>query len=150
MKFLVVGVCILFVLMFSGCGQKKEEKKVEAKAWSSPVSSMDKRNDRFDAGKLVYDRNCKVCHQANRMGVPKIYPPLKNTKRVGGNKDYLIDVLLNGSNEEIIVEGVKYKGVMASYRGLSDREIAGVINYIRSDSEAASEVVSEDDVRKRR
>ncbi|MGQ1784029.1 MULTISPECIES: c-type cytochrome [unclassified Saccharicrinis] len=150
MRILVWGVLTMLVLLFSGCARNKTEKKTKEKEWASPATSMSNRNDRFEAGKLVYDRNCKICHQANRMGIEKIYPPLKNTKRVTGDKEYLIDVVLNGMSEEIVVEGVKYKGVMASYRNLTDQQIADVINYIRSDSKAASAMVSAGEVKQMR
>ena len=149
MKKNIVALIVLIGLILVSCNQKKE-KEEEEKKWSTPSSSIKKRNNRFDAGKLVYDRNCKACHQANRMGIPKVFPPLKNTKRVVGDKDYLINILLNGMSEEIVVEGIKYKGVMASYRNLSNQEIADVINYIRSDSEAIKDLVTAKDVESKR
>ena len=150
MKILVLSISIVLVIGFVGCGQGKSENKVVTKEGSVPSSSLKNRSSRFDAGKMVYDRNCKVCHQVNRMGIPKIYPPIKNTKRVNGDKGYLIDVVLNGLSKEIKVEGVKYKGVMASYKNLSDQQIADVINYIRSDGDGATDMVNVSEVQQKR
>lgn len=147
----VLVICIFFSVLLFACGQsdKVKEKQQNTKG-VSPSSSLDYRNSSYDAGKLVYDRNCKVCHQVNRKGIPKIYPPLKDTESIKGDKDYLIDVLLNGQSGEIVVEGVKYKGVMASYRNLKDQDIADVLNYLRNDSEAASDMITAEEVKQAR
>ncbi|SMO86146.1 Cytochrome C oxidase, cbb3-type, subunit III [Saccharicrinis carchari] len=153
MKFLTfISVLILFIGSIA-CKQNTNDTNSSDAGntlGTSPASSIKNRNSRFDAGKLVYDRNCKVCHQANRMGMPRVYPPLKNTKRVNGDKDYLIDIMLNGMSGEIIVEGIKYNGVMAAYRNLSNQQIADVLNYIRSDGQAANDLVTPADVKQKR
>lgn len=150
MRFLIFIVQIILVAGSFGCGQNTAGKKSLETEGVSPASSIKNRNSRFDAGKLVYDRNCKVCHQVNRMGMPKVYPPLKNTELTNGDKGALIDVLLNGLSGEVVVEGVKYNGVMASYRNLSDQQIADVLNYIRSDSDAAYDLVTAEEVQQKR
>lgn len=150
MRFLGFSVLIILVLGFFGCGQNAAGEKTSDTDGASPASSIKNRNSSYDAGKLVYDRNCKVCHQVNRMGMPKVYPPLKDTERTNGDKDYLIDVVLNGLSGEVVVEGLKYNGVMASYRNLTDRQIADVLNYIRSDGEAADELVTDEEVKEKR
>lgn len=150
MRFLGIIAFIVLVVGSVGCGQNTATKNKSDNDGTSPVSSIKNRNSRYDAGKLVYDRNCKVCHQVNRMGMPKVYPPLKNTERTNGDKDFLIDVVLNGLSGEVIVEGVKYNGVMASYRNLTDQQIADVLNYIRSDGEAADDLVTVDEVEQKR
>ncbi len=150
MRFLGFIVFIILVVGLFGCGQNTATKKTQNNNGASPASSIKNRNSRYDAGKLVYDRNCKVCHQVNRMGMPKIYPPLKNTERTNGDKDFLIDVVLYGLSGEVVVEGVKYDGVMASYRNLTDQQIADVLNYIRSDGEAADDLVTAEEVQQKR
>ncbi len=150
MRFLGFIVLIIVVAGSFGCGQNAANKKTSDANGASPVSSIKNRNSSYDAGKLVYDRNCKVCHQVNRMGMPKVYPPLKNTERTNGDKDFLIEVVLNGLSGEVVVEGVKYNGVMASYRNLTDQQIADVLNYIRSDGEAADDLVTADEVQQKR
>ncbi len=150
MKYILLST-VLAVLLW-GCNQQAQNKNNEEKEtkYASPQSSISVRPDRYEEGKLVYTKHCKVCHQANRKGIPKIYPPLKNTEKVKGDKDFLIEVVLNGMNEEIIVEGIKYKGMMASYRNLSDQEIADVLNYIRKDSDAKSDLILASDVKRKR
>ncbi|WP_066629398.1 c-type cytochrome [Labilibacter marinus] len=147
----ILMTCMFITLLLSSCGQENKVKENKKKAEGvTPSSSLSNRNSSYDAGKLVYDRNCKVCHQVNRKGIPKIYPPLKDTESIKGDKTYLIDVVLNGQSEEIVVEGVKYKGVMASYRNLKDQDIADVLNYLRNDSEAASDIITPEDVKQAR
>lgn len=150
MKFLTYFFSISLMMASFGCVQSTANKNTSDTQGAAPASSMVNRNNRFDAGKLEYDSNCKVCHQVNRMGMPPAFPPIKNTTRVNGNKDYLIDVVLNGMSGEIAVEGVKYNGVMTAYRHLSDQQIADVLNYIRSDGKAADDMVTPEQVKKRR
>jgi mono/diheme cytochrome c family protein len=84
-----------------------------------------------EKGKSVYLKHCQVCHQANGMGVPNAFPPLKGNDRVGGDKQKVIDILLNGLAGPVEVNGLTYDNIMAPYRNLSDNEIADVLNYIR-------------------
>lgn len=150
MRILDFIVFVIFIVGLFGCGQNAASKKSQDNLGASPASSLQNRNSRYDAGKLVYDRNCKVCHQVNRMGMPNVYPPLKNTERTNGDKDFLIDVVLNGLSGEVIVEGVKYNGVMASYRNLTNQQIADVLNYIRSDGAAAGDIITAEEVGQKR
>jgi len=86
-----------------------------------------------------------VCHQRDAGGMPGVYPPLVNNKTVSGDDKKLIGILLNGMSGEIKVNGEVYNGVMASYRNLSDDEIASVLNYVRANFEnTGSEILGAD------
>lgn len=120
------------------------------KSTSVEVISKDDQNvieNAHDAGEIVFKQNCAACHQLNAKGIPGIYPPIVNTKKMKGEKKYLISVILNGLKGEIEVDGKKYNGLMASYRNLSDQEIADVLNYLRKDIEEEHEIVSAEDVK---
>ena len=80
-------------------------------------------------GKLIYEDFCIQCHLLNGEGVQKIYPPLNNSDYLLKNLDKSIYSIKYGLTGEIIVNGIKYNGVMAS-QGLEDDEIADVMNYI--------------------
>ena len=72
-------------------------------------------------GKQLYAANCVACHQATGKGVPGSFPALDGDKVVLGPKAEQIKVLLNG----------KAGTAMASFKHLSDTEIAAVITYTR-------------------
>ena len=80
-------------------------------------------------GKLIYEDFCIQCHLYNGEGIEKIYPPLNNSDYLLKNLDKSIYSIKYGLSGEIIVNGIKYNGVMAS-QGLEDNEIADVMNYI--------------------
>jgi len=100
-----------------------------------------------ESGKSVYLKHCQVCHQANGMGVPNMFPPLKGNERMGDDKQKLVGILLNGLAGPIEVNGQTYNSIMAPYRNLSDKEIADVLNYVRVGLNGVNgDLVSADDV----
>jgi mono/diheme cytochrome c family protein len=91
-------------------------------------------------GKEVFarDAHCAICHQADGKGIAGIYPPLAGSEWVTGNEERLIKLTLNGLMGPITVKGVDYdpnKGVppMTPFGPLlTDKELAGVLTYIRN------------------
>lgn len=87
-----------------------------------------RQSESYANGQLVYEDFCMLCHMANGQGVPKAFPPLANS-------DYLEDIkatinsIKYGLNGPIVVNGVKYNGVMAPM-GLDDQEVTDVTNFI--------------------
>ena len=75
-----------------------------------------------DRGAKVYASNCVACHQATGKGVPGAFPALDGSKVVLGNQDDQIALLLNG----------KAGTAMASFKQLSDVELAAVATYTRN------------------
>src|SRR5688500_18900063 len=94
--------------------------------------SQDKLKASIERGKKVYDNTCLACHQVNGSGVPGMNPPLKKTKWVVGDKKTLINVILKGMDEEIVVNDETYTNVMPAFANLTDQEIADVLTYIRN------------------
>jgi len=91
----------------------------------------------FELGAEVYRReaHCITCHQADGQGLPAAqFPPLAKSIWVTGRPERLIRLTLHGLMGPIEVNGVKYPGQvpMTAFKGLSDREIAGVLTYVRN------------------
>ncbi|MFC4720973.1 c-type cytochrome [Geojedonia litorea] len=80
-------------------------------------------------GKMVYSDFCIVCHLANGEGVKGIYPPLANSDYLKNKRIESIKSVKYGMQGEITVNGKVYNSVMAPM-GLTDQEIADVMNYI--------------------
>ncbi len=78
--------------------------------------------DLNDRGAKVYASNCVACHQATGKGVPGAFPALEGSKVVLGKQDDLIAILLKG----------KPGTAMASFKQLSDVELAAVATYARN------------------
>ena len=73
-------------------------------------------------GEKVYAANCVACHQATGKGLPPTFPPLEGSKVVLGKAHDQIDVVLKG----------RPGTAMASFKQLSDVELAAVITYTRN------------------
>ena len=90
----------------------------------------------FVLGKEVYhrDAHCATCHQADGKGLPDAgFPPIAETKWATQNPDRLIKLTLKGIMGEMEVKGKKYTGAMTPFEGLlNDKEIAGVLTYVRN------------------
>lgn len=80
-------------------------------------------------GKMIYEDFCVQCHLDNGEGIEKVYPPLNNSDYLLENIDKSIYSIKFGLKGEIIVNGIKYNGVMIN-QGLENEEIADVMNYI--------------------
>lgn len=102
----------------------------------------------FDRGAKVYRNQCLQCHQANGEGVPGVYPPLAGSDWVTGHPQVVSRILISGLNGPIEVKGNTYNGNMPAFGSsglaLSNKDLAGVITYIRQEwGNAASDVTVE-------
>jgi cytochrome c oxidase subunit II len=93
-------------------------------------------------GKTVYDSaGCVGCHQATGKGVPGQFAALDGSKLATGPKDALISLLLNG----------KPGTAMASFKHLSDKDLASVADYARNSwGNSAGELIQPIDFAKAR
>jgi mono/diheme cytochrome c family protein len=82
-------------------------------------------------GAEVYTAVCASCHQAGGIGVAGQYPPLRDNPNVA-DAAYVEDVIRNGRDGLITVNGETYDAVMPAQPSLSDDDIVNVIAYIQS------------------
>ena len=107
----------------------------------------------YHLGKVIYGKEgyCSTCHQSDGKGIKSGgYPPLAETKWVLGDPERLIKITLNGVMGRMEVSGKIYKGkvpMMAFGSLLDDREIAGVLTYIRNSFGNRSTVILPDQVK---
>jgi len=134
---------IVLAVLFTACSSsgKKDTAKTQSELQVKSVNEV---------ALTSYKRHCLACHQRDAGGVPGMYPPLAGNKVVSGDKNALIDIMLNGMSGEIEVDGEKYNGIMASYKNLSDQEIANILNYIRSNFGNSGEVIKPSEIKARR
>ena len=60
-----------------------------------------------------------------------MYPPLNGNDWVNGDKKRLIELILNGQNRDIEINGEIYNEEMPKANYLTNKEIADVLTYIR-------------------
>ena len=83
----------------------------------------------IEDGQWVYEDFCVRCHLPSGTGVSGVYPPLAKSNWLNDKIEESIASLKYGLEGEIEVNGETYNNVMQS-QGLSDEEIADVMNYI--------------------
>jgi mono/diheme cytochrome c family protein len=82
----------------------------------------------------TFRERCAVCHGADGVGVPGIYPRLRS--RVVGiastaaGRDYLTQVILFGLAGPITVDGVGINGFMPAFADLSDEQVTVLMHYL--------------------
>ena len=106
------------------------QKAKVAAAADDPAKVWDMK-DLVARGEKVYAANCVACHQASGKGVAGAFPALDGSKVVNGAKAEQMALVLNG----------KAGTAMASFKQLSDTDLAAVISYTRNSwSNKAGEV----------
>lgn len=98
-------------------------------------------------GKAVYEQSCLACHQADGSGVPNLAPPLIKGTFVGGDKEKLVGIVLNGL-QGVEIKGEYYANPMPAFDYLSDEDIANVLTYIRNNFTNKESPVTAEEVKK--
>ncbi|GAB4163287.1 MAG: hypothetical protein Tsb0033_23450 [Winogradskyella sp.] len=123
---------LAIVLLVVSCNSgKKKNNQADYSIKTTETQSNPKLKASMERGKIVYDDLCITCHMVNGKGVPKIFPPLAQSDYLKDNQKESIKAIKNGLSGEIMVNGVTYNSVMAPL-GLSDKEVADVMNYINN------------------
>ena len=100
-------------------------------------------------GERVFKHLCLNCHQPTGLGLPGIYPPLAGSEWVIGDSSALIKMLLHGVRGPMSVGGKPFNNIMPP-SGLSDRQIADVLTWVRSSFSGGAPAVSLEEVKKHR
>jgi mono/diheme cytochrome c family protein len=82
-------------------------------------------------GKELYGEYCIQCHGSNGKGDGQNVPPLAGSDWLSKKRTQSIHAVKFGLTGEIVVNNKKYNNVMSSL-GLSNKEIADVMNYVMS------------------
>ena len=117
--------------MLSCNSKEKKSTKVNYPEKTSLIQKDPNLKASLERGKLVYDDLCITCHMANGKGATKIFPPLAGSDYLQQNQEKSILGIKNGMSGTMVVNGVTYNSVMAPL-GLSDEEVADVMNYINN------------------
>ena len=95
------------------------------------MAQDDTLKESMKRGEEVYATNCSSCHMPNGEGLEGAFPPVAKTDYVKDHKR-AINIILEGQEGEITVNGKKYNVPMAALSHLSDQQVADVLNYIRN------------------
>lgn len=126
MHALIIGhICL--ALLSSGCGGGPEETGAARR-----LAQVDRVEQLRDEGMELFNTRCIVCHMADGRGQPGAYPPLVGSPFLldGDGAERATKIVLYGLRGHIEVHGQHYDGEMPNF-GLTDRQIAGALTYVR-------------------
>src|SRR5690606_40887225 len=97
------------------------------KAVKNPLKGrvITEEKEETKSGEALYKAYCASCHKPDGTGLGAVFPALKASASVKGDKSALINIFLNGSISETGPEQ------MPAFKFLSDEEGAAILSYIR-------------------
>lgn len=123
---------LLLIIGLLSC--KSNPEKEEASYTVPPeeiAQAQDKTSESYKRGKDVYNDFCVTCHLSNGKGVAGNFPPLDGSDWLTKKRTESIHAIKYGLSGPIKVNGEEYNSVMVAM-GLSDQEVADVMNYINN------------------
>jgi len=130
-------VVVLVAWIAPGAASANEDSGANDEAVSTETLAED---DLLRQGAAVYSSVCASCHQPGGVGLSGRYPPLRDNPNLS-DAAYISEVIVNGRQGEITVNGEIYNGVMPAQGSLSDADIEAVIAYIQSGFSAPAAAV---------
>lgn len=139
----------LKVLLIAGLLSCKSNSEKKENVYTSPENLalvQDQQSESYKRGKEVYQDFCITCHLGNGQGIPGTFPPLDGSDWLKEKRTESIHAVKYGLKGPIEVNGEEYNSVMAPF-GLTDEEVADVMNYINNSwSNAIKEPVTVEEV----
>ncbi len=140
---------LLAASLFVSCNsdKKKDQSSIDSEEIIiSDSSSQKKVSESFKRGEEVYSNFCVTCHLPSGKGIPGNFPPLAGSDWLTDKRTESLKAVKYGLSGPIVVNGENYNNVMTP-QGLSDHEVADVMNYISNSWENSHEAeVTEADV----
>ncbi len=96
---------------------------------NNPGSSV-KFQQYYVEGEVLYKQHCSNCHQADGVGLGRVYPPLNQSDFMDKNFEEVICLIKYGRTGELSVNGIIYNQPMKGNPTLTDLEVAEIVTYI--------------------
>jgi nitrite reductase (NO-forming) len=106
------------------------------------------KQQQIDAGGVLYQGTCSVCHQDNGAGLAGVFPPLARSDYLMADKRRAIEIVLNGLSGPVTVNGQQYNSVMPPMSQLNDDGIANILTYVLNSWGNSGGTVSAEEVAK--
>lgn len=134
----LIGCAAFYLGAFSGgfSGNVFNERAgfVGADQAGGPAAASAAPDTLAQLGKKVFTQNCVTCHQATGLGVAGSFPPLVASEWVMGSPKRVAMILLKGLQGTVHVKGQTFNGAMPAWgANLTDKKIAAVLSYVRSE-----------------
>jgi nitrite reductase (NO-forming) len=106
-----------------------EDLSIVSDVTQAEITGTATKQQRIDAGRVLYNGTCSVCHQQNGEGLEGVFPPLANSDYLMADARRAIEVVLNGLTGPVTVNGSSYNSVMPPMSQLNDDEIANILTF---------------------
>lgn len=117
-------------------------------AYGVPPKDTNPRSkaERMEVGKRLFTTICAACHQPTGQGIPNRFPPLAGSDFLNSDKQRAIQILLNGLQGEVVVNGVKFNNSMPMLP-LTDSDVASALTYVLNSFGNSGQEVTTDEVK---
>jgi len=122
LSLLIVTLSLMNLII--SCGEKKAETQSTGEELVQEEAAPD-----YSAGEKIYNAKCAACHMANGEGIQGAFPPLAKSDYLLADKKRAVKQVLNGSHEEMVVNGITYNAEMPP-QVETYQEAVDVINYV--------------------
>ena len=139
---------LILILGLLSCKSNSENKESDSDYFQQEqiAKNQDQKSESYIRGKEIYNDFCVTCHLSNGKGIPGTFPPLDGSNWLTEKRTESIHAIKYGLSGPITVNGEEYNSVMVAL-GLTDREVADVMNYINNSwSNAIEKPVTEEEV----
>lgn len=123
---------------------------MEQRKQLSHIKVPDPIDDNLEKGELaegaqIYNTYCAGCHQRDGKGATGRFPPIASTDWVSGDKNRLVEIVLNGLEGSITVNGENYNSVMPPHHFMKNEDLATLLTYIRQNyGNSASPIIAQE------
>ncbi len=129
MKKLSILLVLAGLIVFAGSSFSYFDNNNAQSELSINVLPQDPADAKYPNGAKIYKEKCIVCHQVTGEGIPSAFPPLKNSDYLLSDKKRAVEQVLNGSHEEMVVNGATYNMPMP-FQVDTHQDAVDVINYV--------------------
>lgn len=106
-----------------------EELSLVSDVTQAELAGSATKEQRVNAGRVLYNGTCSVCHQQDGKGLAGVFPPLANSDYLMADTRRAIEVVLNGLTGPVTVNGNDFNSVMPPMSQLNDDEIANILTF---------------------
>jgi mono/diheme cytochrome c family protein len=114
-------------------------KRTDTAAVGEATTARPASAEQLSAGANVYEMHCAQCHYAGEGGAN--VPPLNDSPVLRDKPAATFKVVIEGQQNQSVVNGQKFNGIMPAMNYLSDEEVASVTAYLRERFVGISEAI---------
>lgn len=129
MKNLIILATLFLIIGCRSDKNDREEERITISDSQKATAQNPELKQSRSRGADIYNNFCATCHLANGQGIPNVFPPVNQSDWLTEKRTETIRAVKHGVQGPITVNGVKYDNLMPDL-GLTDQEVADVINYM--------------------